>query len=562
MADRRATHLNLRLRLLVLAVLGLLPAFAIILIDQFNTRSQSIADAEAYSLRMTEIVLGEVIRGMTGAATLMIGMRHSSELQDPDDCEQYLTGIRLDIPSLVDLAIANTRGTILCHSGASSLPAVAAGIDKLMSATTAGGLQVGTYTPTPAGAALPMAMAVPSLSGSETRYIYLNVILTELERLVESAVPGTTGATTVADREGTVLFRLPTGALKPGDRLPAALAALAQESEPATTRAPGGNGTMLIVGYRPVTGAPPIAVFFGLEESQVLAPLDRAALLNTLVACLGATLAVLLAWSVGRRWVEQPVERLSKAVWARRTGDKSARTNYEDDGTEFGRIGSSIDLLFDELDDREQGQALAEEQRDLNAREVQHRVKNLLAVIQVIAKQTFTGNADLPEVRAFEGRIAAIVRANASLLAREGEAGDIAEIAATSLKPFVGANVERIKFAGPATRVSPKVSMALSMALYELATNAVKYGALSVPGGQVHLSWSLEADRFRLIWRERHGPRVQNPDHAGFGTLMIKRVLAAETFGKVELAFHEDGLEYTLDCPLDRVVSPETETRS
>ena len=556
--NRRATHLNLRLRLLVLAVLGLLPAFAIILIDQFNTRSQSIADAEAYSLRMTEVVLGEVIRGMTGAATLMVGMRHSNELQDPDGCEPYLAGIRLDIPSLVDLAITDTEGTVLCHSGTSALPEVAAGVDKLMSAATAGGLQVGTYTWTPGGAALPMAMAVPSPSGSETSYIYLNVILAELERLVEGAMTGTPGVTIVADREGIVLFRLPTGDLKPGDRLPTALAPLAQASGPATARAPGANGTTLIVGYRPVTGAPPIAVFFGMEESQVLAPLDRAALLNTLVASLGATLAVLIAWFVGRRWVEQPVERLGKAVSARRAGDKSARTNYEDDGTEFGRIGSSIDLLFNELDDREKGQALAEEQRDLNAREVQHRVKNLLAVIQVIAKQTFTGNPDLPEVQSFEGRIAAIVRANATLLAREGQSGDIADIATTSLKPFVGENLDRVVLAGPAVQVSPKVSLALSMALYELATNAVKYGALSVPKGEVHLSWSVEADRFRLIWRERHGPRVQDPDHAGFGTMMVKRVLAAETSGKVELNFHEDGLEYTLDSPLDRVVSRKT----
>lgn len=557
MAHRRKTQLNLRRRLLILAVLGLLPAFAIILIDQFNTRSQSIADAEAYSLRMTEIVLGEVIRGMTGAATLMIGMRHSSELQERDGCEQYLAGIRQDVPSLVDLAIANTEGAIFCHSGSSALPDVATGVGKLMGAAATGGLQVGTYTATPEGAALPMAMAIPNLSGEGTSYIYLNVILTELERLVGAAMTGTPGAAIVADLNGTVLMRFPAGDLEPGDSLPAALAALAQGSEPATARAPGPDNAMLIVGYRPVTGAPPIAVFFGMEESQVLAPLDRTALVNTLVACLGATLAVLLAWLVGRWWVEQPVDGLSRAVSARRSGDKSARTGYADDGTEFGRIGSSIDLLFDELDDRERGQALAEEQRDLNAREVQHRVKNLLAVIQVIAKQTFIGT-DLPEIRSFEGRIGAIVRANTALLAREGEAGEIADIAATSLKPFVGENVERIVLAGPTMRVSPKVSLALAMALYELATNAVKYGALSVAEGTVHVSWSIEVDRFRLIWSERNGPRVQDPDRAGFGTIMVKRVLAAETSGTVELNFHKGGLEYTLNCPLDRVLSSET----
>ena len=107
-------------------------------------------------------------------------------------------------------------------------------------------------------------------------------------------------------------------------------------------------------------------------------------------------------------------------------------------------------------------------------------------------------------------------------------------------------------------RVSPKVSLALAMALYELATNAVKYGALSVAEGTVHVSWSIEVDRFRLIWSERNGPRVQDPDRAGFGTIMVKRVLAAETSGTVELNFHKGGLEYTLNCPLDRVLSSET----
>lgn len=185
--------------------------------------------------------------------------------------------------------------------------------------------------------------------------------------------------------------------------------------------------------------------------------------------------------------------------------------------------------------------------------ELNHRVKNTLAIVQGIAQQSFKGTVDPATARrAFEGRLAALSEAH-NLLTRE-------HWGAVSMKQIIGdavaphGDAARFTIEGPDLPILPKTAISLALAVHELSTNAVKHGALSQPEGQVAIRWTcVERDgrtRLALIWEERGGPKVTAPTRRGFGTRMIERGLAAELGGAVTIDFRPEGLVCTVDAPL------------
>jgi len=189
------------------------------------------------------------------------------------------------------------------------------------------------------------------------------------------------------------------------------------------------------------------------------------------------------------------------------------------------------------------------EQRQLMMEELQHRVKNLLTVVQAIANQSL-GSGDIEAARAgFFTRLAAIGEAQSLLMDREGMEAPIHEVLGRALRPFQRDEAS-IGMWGPAVTLPPRRALTLSMAMHELGTNATKYGALSEEGGRVAISWRcFDADGhrgFELVWRESGGPPVEPPARRGFGTRMIERALAADFEGHVELLYRPEGLLCTL----------------
>ena len=185
--------------------------------------------------------------------------------------------------------------------------------------------------------------------------------------------------------------------------------------------------------------------------------------------------------------------------------------------------------------------------------ELNHRVKNTLAIVQGIAYQTFRQEGIAIEAReAFDQRLAALGKAHGLLTRESWESADLADVAAEACAPHLD-GTERITMAGPPLRLAPKTAVTIAMALHELCTNAAKYGALSAESGCVALSWSIEhgtPPRLHLRWQESGGPPVVAPSRRGFGSMMIERALAAELQGQVRLAFQPEGLLCTIDAPL------------
>lgn len=199
----------------------------------------------------------------------------------------------------------------------------------------------------------------------------------------------------------------------------------------------------------------------------------------------------------------------------------------------------------------------AEEQQRLLHAELEHRLKNNLAMVHSIVNQTLGAAADLPAGRrTLEKRLAAFARAHRLLTdGLDGET-DILAVVESALEALDGER-GRAHVAGPALPVNSRASLALALMLHELATNAVKYGALSNAGGRVQVDWRVEdaegKPSLRLTWRETGGPPVAPPQRQGFGSLLIQAGTASGTGGEVRLEYRPDGLWCELTAPLSRI---------
>jgi PAS domain S-box-containing protein len=190
----------------------------------------------------------------------------------------------------------------------------------------------------------------------------------------------------------------------------------------------------------------------------------------------------------------------------------------------------------------------SDEARQLLTREVNHRSKNLLTIVQAIARQT-AARSPQDFVRTFSERLRALAANQDLLVKSEWQRVGLADLAHSQLACF-GEIGSRITVCGPPVMVPPPVAQALAMALHELATNAAKYGSLSDEGGRVEISWWLEEDDFCLQWRETGGPRVAVPEATGFGTVVLERMVASLMSGDGRIDYAPEGVVWRLRCPL------------
>lgn len=227
----------------------------------------------------------------------------------------------------------------------------------------------------------------------------------------------------------------------------------------------------------------------------------------------------------------------------------STKTPLRDaDGQVTGLVGVSV-----EITERKR----AEERLRLVIHELNHRVKNTLVTVQAIAAQTLRG-ANACVRQAFEARLIALSSAH-DVLTREAWLGaELADVVAGALTPHGWPDPARFRVSGPPVRLQPRAAVALAMGLHELATNALKHGALSVREGEVQIRWGIggnDAPRFHLTWTERGGPVAAAPTRRGFGTKLVERSLAQDLGGTARITFAPDGITCTVEAPLAEVAA-------
>jgi PAS domain S-box-containing protein len=194
-----------------------------------------------------------------------------------------------------------------------------------------------------------------------------------------------------------------------------------------------------------------------------------------------------------------------------------------------------------DITDRKQ----AEERQALLAREVDHRAKNTLAVVQAIVRMAKRDGIE-DYVRAVEGRIGALAQTHELLSQSRWEGADILRLILDELAPYRSDGQQRVTAVGPSLVLVPEQAQLVAMAIHELATNAAKYGSLSVEAGRVDVSWSTADGMLSLVWREAGGPKVITPNKLGFGTKIISS-LGGGRRGRTEFDWRPAGLAFTLE---------------
>lgn len=293
-------------------------------------------------------------------------------------------------------------------------------------------------------------------------------------------------------------------------------------------------GYQRLVGSREIIGKPVREALPEVVEQGFLEMLNRA--FRTAEAVLGTGLLVFLQRQAGESQEERYVDFVFQPI-----------------RNEAGEV-DRIFIQGSDVTDR----VLAERHQRLLMRELDHRLKNTLAIVHAIASRTLRDASSTEEANEKLGdRIRALARAQDVLTTPLGEQGDIRAVVASALLPHLDQSSDSFHIEGPALKLTPSAATALSLALHELATNAVKHGALSTPEGQVEILWGFETGNnvslLKFSWRETGGPRVVRPSRRGFGTRLIERGLALELGGTAHLDFLPEGLAFALEVDVDKI---------
>jgi PAS domain S-box-containing protein len=195
----------------------------------------------------------------------------------------------------------------------------------------------------------------------------------------------------------------------------------------------------------------------------------------------------------------------------------------------------------------------ADEQIRLLMREMNHRAKNMLTLVQAVANQTAAHDKER-FMKLFTERLQALA-ANQDLLVRNAGRGvNLEDLVRTQLAHFADCLDSRIALCGPRLQLNAAAAQAVGLALHELATNASKYGALGIGGGNVDIEWQVDRGNFEMNWTERGGPLVKSPERRGFGTLVIDSMVRQSINGEVQLDYRPSGLAWRLSCPAENAL--------
>lgn len=218
---------------------------------------------------------------------------------------------------------------------------------------------------------------------------------------------------------------------------------------------------------------------------------------------------------------------------------------------------AELDTVSKALSEAAEARTRAENEIRFLMREVAHRSKNQLTVIQAMLNQSVsTRETAVAFADSFRKRLAGLARSTELMITNAALGVDLAELAENQLKPFVPVDAGRVRVSGPPVRLDSQASQTLGMALHELATNAAKHGAFANDSGIVELSWGLEADRLNLVWREscsNFDPGLAETQPKGFGSVVLERMLGIALDAELERRMHADGIEWRFSIPLSKL---------
>jgi two-component sensor histidine kinase len=345
-----------------------------------------------------------------------------------------------------------------------------------------------------------VTVEVPVLRDGEVIYdISFSPPIEMFQSIIEQQRPNASWTISIFDGEGVNFARVPNPQETIGRRASPSLYAVMFRSPQATLQTVSLEGAPLITSFArsALTGW---TVAAGIPEGSLVGPLWRNLAITSVIG--GVLLSIGLAFAV--------------------------------------RMATTI--------------ARGEQLHDLLIEELNHRVKNTLAILQSIAVQTFR-SASKAERDKFEGRLGALAETHNLLSQEKWRGSELADVVGRVMQPYLISNPKRLRMFGPKVPLSPRLAVVLSMILHEMATNAAKYGALSNDTGTLALDWEITREegkpKLRLIWGESGGPHVVAPVQRGFGSRLIERSARDQLGGEATVDFLPRGVVYTVSCALE-----------
>lgn len=495
-------HVSLPVRLAILVAGTMLPLIIFSGVIIYNNYLQDRADAQARVLGLTRSIRQTLDREVQGMVSGLTVLASSRALRD-DDFEAFRIGAgafakQFDGETL--LIVGDRTGKIVFNSAAPPGAPLGRRADRPNREMV---FKTGkpAFSPLfrgPISGKPIVTVTVPVLRDGQVVYdLSFNPPLSTFQRIIEQLSPGADWTISIFDQNGVNFARIPNPGSTIGQRASPTLYAVLLTKPEAQTTTVSLEGVPLVTAWTRSEYTGWIAAA-GVAESTLSAP----AFQDLFVALVVGGLLLLIGLGFALRMAH--------------------------------RI------------------AHGEAMQELLINELNHRVKNTLATVQSLASQTFRHSGDAEAKRKFGSRLAAFGGAHDLLSEQKWEGTDIRVVLETTLAPFrTGGG--RFTLSGPPIRMSARCVAMFSMVIHELATNATKYGALSVAEGRVRIEWRETGETSRgidLQWTELGGPPVEPRERQGFGSALIEQGFAAQLGGKAELTFRRTGLICNVQCPL------------
>ena len=551
-APRRPLGLDkLSVRLLLLVLLAAVPVFALEAYYELQVREQRRAEIGQQVQQMADLVAGQLDRMIEGAQTVLVTLGHFPSIRERhvETCNDTLIRLAARFANLDTVGVAGPDGVVVCNSVPRSPPLNVADRPYFQRAMQAKSLTMSDLLDGQLSGRKLLALVQPTLDergGVETVFILTldpKAISELLHRvpLPEDAIIG------VLDSQGRRVARVPYVAEAIGEQLPdpALFERLAAHAQGHLVGR-GEDGVVRFYGFAHSAVAADLVAYVALAGDPMFAAADRLFLGRVAFSGGAFVLAGIAAYWFGSYAVRRPIMKLRSAMQRVAAGDLSVRAEVASGIEELSELAAS----FDEMARKRRH---AEEQQRILLRELNHRMKNSFAAVRSIAAQTLSHAADPEDFqRAFDGRLAALSRASTLLTAGNWQVADLRSLIEASLEPF--RTESNLRLHGPHVTLPSEATLTLGLVLHELATNAAKYGAFSVPEGRVEIAWAVQAavepPRLTLDWTEHGGPPVQEPERRGFGRSLIERSVAYELDGSAELTFSPTGVRCHIEVPL------------
>ena len=560
--------MNLRQRLFLLGLSSLLPAAAVIGYLQFELRSARQEEAYALVARQTQQANAEIQRLVEGMKTLLTAVAAVPSVQARDHaaCSVFLERLVLGLPHVQGVAVLNLDGDLLCTDSAVKGPLNYGDRDYFKQVVATGAFVLGSYTVSrrdPPEATLPFAMPVRDRTGKAFGIVVAGLDLPYLNSELQNWALDRGSALTIADRNGVILARNPMPERFVGTRIPEQFQGWVHADRPGTEEARSQDGTWRIISYIPATAYPTgLYLSTGVSRDVVFGYVDDTTHISLISMAIGIGLMLIVIYFAGRYFIQQPVDRLLSLAegWSL---DPPRPPATSADGGEFGEITKALNRMGEAFVAQRARELEQQARLKVLLKELNHRVKNTLAVVQAIVGQGLRGSDSNAETRAkIEARLLALARSH-DLLTQDNWAGSsVRDLVVKTLEPFgaITDRASRFQLSGVEVQLSPKLTLSLGMALHELATNATKYGALSTEEGTVSVTWTLRNDgpddRVLLLrWQEAGGPPVTPPSRKGFGSRLIENSVGRGKGSRVDLVFHQTGVECTIELPIGQDAS-------